>query len=47
VRILLLLIFISVVLVLLAVAFFVYSVRNEDFDHSLQLSLKPLEEDGQ
>lgn len=44
--ILLLLIFISVILVLLAVAFFAFSVKNEDFDHTLQLSLKPLEEDG-
>lgn len=42
---LLLLIFISLVLVCLALTFFVYSVRNEDFDHDLQLSLKPLEED--
>jgi cbb3-type cytochrome oxidase maturation protein len=45
-KILLLLIFVSLVLVLLAVAFFIFSVRNEDFDHALQLSLKPLEEDG-
>jgi cbb3-type cytochrome oxidase maturation protein len=39
------LIFLSVILAALAVAFFVYSVRNEDMDHSLQLSLKPLEDD--
>jgi cbb3-type cytochrome oxidase maturation protein len=40
-----LLIFISVILVLMAVAFFMFSLKNEDFDHSVQLSLKPLEED--
>lgn len=43
---LLLLIFVSMVLVALAVAFFVFSVGNEDFDHTLQLALKPLEEEG-
>lgn len=42
---LLLLIFISLVLVGLAVTLFVFSVRNEDFDHAVQLSLKPLEEE--
>jgi len=43
--ILLFLIFISLVLGGLAVAFFVWSVRNEDFDHATQLSLKPLEDE--
>jgi cbb3-type cytochrome oxidase maturation protein len=43
--ILFILIFIGAVLVALALALFVFSVRNEDFDHALQLSLKPLEED--
>jgi nitrogen fixation-related uncharacterized protein len=45
VTVLLLLIFISLVFVGLAVTLFVYSVRNEDFDHATQLSLKPLEEE--
>jgi nitrogen fixation-related uncharacterized protein len=45
VSILFVLIFIGAVLVALALALFVFSVRNEDFDHALQLSLKPLEED--
>jgi nitrogen fixation-related uncharacterized protein len=45
-RILFLLIFISLVLVLLAVILFVFSVGNEDFDHALQQSLKPLDEDA-
>jgi cbb3-type cytochrome oxidase maturation protein len=44
-RILFLLIFISLVLVLLAVLLFVFSVHNEDFDHETQLSMKPLEEE--
>ena len=44
-KILLLLIFISLMLVLLAVLLFVFSVTNEDFDHGLQQSLKPLEDD--
>lgn len=44
-NVLMLLIFISVVMVLMAVAFFLFSLKNEDFDHSVQLSLKPLEED--
>jgi nitrogen fixation-related uncharacterized protein len=39
------LIFIGIVLVALALSLFVFSVGNEDFDHALQLSLKPLEED--
>lgn len=39
------LIFISVILAALAVVLYVYSVRNEDMDHALQLSLKPLEDD--
>ena len=43
--ILFILIFIGIVLVALALSLFVFSVRNEDFDHTLQLSLKPLEED--
>lgn len=42
---LLLLIFISLVLVGLAVVLFVFSVKNDDFDHAVQLSLKPLEEE--
>lgn len=42
---LLLLIFVSLVLVGLALTLFVFSVRNEDFDHAVQLSLKPLEEE--
>ncbi|MFN8422308.1 MAG: cbb3-type cytochrome oxidase assembly protein CcoS [Anaerolineae bacterium] len=44
-NVLILLIFVSVILAALAVALFVFSVRNEDLDHSLQLSLKPLEDD--
>jgi hypothetical protein len=32
-------------MVSLAVVLFIFSVRNEDFDHDLQMSLKPLEED--
>lgn len=44
-NVLMLLIFISVVMVLMAVAFFLFSLKNQDFDHSEQLSLKPLEED--
>jgi len=44
-NVLMLLIFISVILVLMAVVFFLFSLKNEDFDHSVQLSLKPLEED--
>jgi cbb3-type cytochrome oxidase maturation protein len=42
---LLLLIFVSLVFVGLAVTLFVYSVKNDDFDHATQLSLKPLEEE--
>jgi cbb3-type cytochrome oxidase maturation protein len=42
---LMLLIFISLVLAGLAVALFVWSVGNEDFDHAAQLSLKPLEDE--
>jgi nitrogen fixation-related uncharacterized protein len=45
VNVLILLIFISVVLAALAVALFVFSVANEDLDHAVQLSLKPLEDD--
>jgi cbb3-type cytochrome oxidase maturation protein len=45
VNILLFLIFVGLVLVGLGLVLFVYSVKNEDFDHSPQLSLKPLEED--
>lgn len=44
-NILYLLIFVSLILALGGVLFFVYSVRNEDFDHGTQLSLKPLEDD--
>lgn len=44
-NILFLLIFVSLVLVAGAVAFFIYSVKNEDLDHGTQLSLKPLEDD--
>ena len=40
-----LLIFISLILVLLAVLLFVFSVHNEDFDHEAQLSMKPLEDE--
>jgi nitrogen fixation-related uncharacterized protein len=40
-----LLIFISLVLAIMAVALFLYSVHNEDLDHATQLSLKPLEDD--
>ena len=29
----------------LAVLLFVYSVQNDDLDHSMQLSIKPLEDD--
>jgi len=44
-NVLILLIFLSVILAAMAVAFFVYSVKNEDMDHHLQLSLKPLEDE--
>ena len=44
-KVLFLLIFISLVLVLLSVVLFVFSVKNEDFEHELQLSLQPLEEE--
>lgn len=44
-KVLFLLIFISLVLVLMAVLLFVYSVGNEDFDHALQQSLKPLDDE--
>ena len=40
-----LLIFISLVLVALAVTLYCFSVSNEDLDHATQLSLKPLEDD--
>lgn len=40
-----LLIFVSLVFVALALALFAHAVRNEDFDHAEQLSLKPLEEE--
>jgi nitrogen fixation-related uncharacterized protein len=43
-KVLFLLIFISLVLVLLAVLLFAFSVGNEDFDHETQLSLKPLDD---
>lgn len=39
------LIFISLIMAALAVALFLYSAHNEDFDHATQLSLKPLEDD--
>ena len=42
---LILLIFISLVMVGLAVVLFLFSVKNEDLDRSLQLSLKPLEDE--
>jgi cbb3-type cytochrome oxidase maturation protein len=44
-NVLVLLIFISLILAALAVVLFVYSVQNEDLDHALQLSIKPLEDD--
>lgn len=44
-KVLFLLIFISLILVLLSVLLFVFSVHNEDFDHATQLSMKPLEEE--
>jgi cbb3-type cytochrome oxidase maturation protein len=44
-NVLILLIFISLILAALAVTLFVYSVRNEDLDHALQLSIKPLEDE--
>jgi cbb3-type cytochrome oxidase maturation protein len=43
-EILILLMFVSVVFVGAAVAFFVWSVRQETFDHGARLSLLPLEE---
>lgn len=44
-RVVLLLIFVGLVLVGLGALLFAFSVSNGDFDHSTQLSLKPLEED--
>ncbi len=41
----LMLVFIGLISVAAGIAFFIYSVKNEDFDHATQLSLKPLEED--
>jgi len=43
-EILILLIFVSVVFVAAAVAFFVWSLRQQTFDHGSRLSLLPLEE---
>ena len=45
-NILIVLIFVSVILAALAVTLFYFSVINEDLDHHLQLSLKPLENDN-
>jgi hypothetical protein len=39
-----LLIFVSAVFVAAAVAFFVWSLRQQTFDHGIRLSLLPLEE---
>ena len=44
-NVLILLIFISLVLVGLALVLFLFSVKNDDLDRSLQLSLKPLEDE--
>ena len=44
-NVLILLIFVSLVLVALALVLFLFSVRNEDLDRSLQMSLKPLEDE--
>lgn len=44
-EVLILLIFISVVLVALAVMLFVWSVREHTLDHSDRLALKPLDEE--
>lgn len=43
-EILILLIFVSAVFVAAAVAFFVWSLRQQTFDHGTRLSLLPLEE---
>lgn len=45
-KILLMLIFVSVVLVAAAIVLFLKSVANEDFDHVEELSLMPLGEDS-
>jgi len=42
----LILVFISLVLVAIAVAFFVSRLRGGDFDHGARLSLLPLEDDA-
>ena len=39
------LVFVSLCLAIAGVVFFIYSVKNEDFDHGTQMSLKPLEDD--
>ena len=44
-KIVLFLIFVSLCIVLAGVVFFIYSVKNEDFDNGTQMSLKPLEDD--
>lgn len=44
-EVLILLIFVSVVLVALAVGLFVWSVREHTLDHSDRLALKPLDEE--
>ena len=40
------LVFISLVLVAIAIAFFVSRLRGGDFDHGARLSLLPLEDDA-
>ncbi|MBW2212445.1 MAG: cbb3-type cytochrome oxidase assembly protein CcoS [Deltaproteobacteria bacterium] len=45
-EILILLIFVSVLLVGTAVAFFVWTVRQGTFDHADRLALLPLDDDG-
>lgn len=44
-KILILLVFVSLIFVIGAVLSFALSVKNEDFDHIDELSLLPLEED--
>ncbi|MCB0327527.1 MAG: cbb3-type cytochrome oxidase assembly protein CcoS [Bdellovibrionales bacterium] len=44
-NILVLLIFIGLVIMALGLVFFLFSIKNQDFEHGEQLSIMPLEEE--